>query len=85
MSDGSAAASGGSPPADNPPRICSARGCRAAAVWALHWNNPRLHTAQRRKTWLACAEHRRALGDFLGARGFLREVTPAEGSPTLDT
>ncbi|MEU4470921.1 hypothetical protein [Micromonospora sp. NPDC023888] len=65
--------------------VCSARGCRAAAVWALEWNNPRLHNADRRKTWLACAEHRTSLGDFLDARGFLRGVTAVPGSPTLDT
>ncbi|MEV1017361.1 MULTISPECIES: hypothetical protein [unclassified Micromonospora] len=64
--------------------VCSARGCRAPAVWALEWNNPRLHTADRRKTWLACAEHRDTLGAFLDARGFLRTVTPVSGSPTLD-
>ncbi|MFF3869711.1 hypothetical protein [Micromonospora sp. NPDC001898] len=70
-------------PADAAP-ICSARGCRAPAECALRWNNPRLHTADRRKTWLACADHRSSLGDFLDARGFLREVTPLAGSPTLD-
>jgi len=55
---------------------CSAKGCRAPAVWALRWNNPKLHTPERRKTWLACAEHRETLGNFLELRGFLREVTP---------
>ena len=55
---------------------CSAKGCRAAAVWQLHWNNPKIHTPERRKTWLACDEHRTTLGAFLDARGFLREVTP---------
>ncbi|NYG55817.1 hypothetical protein [Nocardioides perillae] len=53
---------------------CSARDCRADAVWALQWNNPRLHPPERRKTWLACETHRDSLGDFLGARGFLRET-----------
>ena len=56
---------------------CSARGCTAEAVWALRWNNPRLHTPERRKTWLACEEHRESLSSFLGARGFLRDVEPA--------
>lgn len=74
---------------DTPPylaeAVCSARGCRAPAVWALRWNNPRLHDADRRKTWLACPEHRPTLGDFLAARGFLREVEPFTPSPTLDT
>ncbi|MEO3743186.1 hypothetical protein [Plantactinospora sp. B5E13] len=73
-----------SSPGEVPP-ICSARGCRTAASWALRWNNPRLHEADRRKTWLACTEHRQFLGDFLGARGFLREVAPVDRSPTLDT
>ncbi|GAA4683572.1 hypothetical protein [Phytohabitans rumicis] len=54
---------------------CSARGCQRSAVWALRWNNPKLHTPDRRKTWLACEEHREHLSDFLSARGFLREVT----------
>jgi hypothetical protein len=67
---------------DSEPRcttpVCSARGCRATAVWALRWHNPRLHDTDRRKTWLACAEHRQSLGDFLGARGFLREVAPVD-------
>ena len=56
--------------------VCSARGCQAAARWALAWNNPRLHTPDRRKTWVACDDHRVSLSDFLTVRGFLREVTP---------
>jgi hypothetical protein len=42
----------------------------------LRWNNPKLHEPDRRKTWLACADHRETLGQFLGDRGFLREVAP---------
>jgi len=57
--------------------ICSAKGCRATARWALRWNNPSLHEPQRRKTWLACEDHREHLSEFLGVRGFLREVEPA--------
>src|SRR5215813_13184933 len=53
------------------PLRCSAKGCRNAAGWALHWNNPKLHTADRRKTWLACDEHRESLSQFLAARAFL--------------
>jgi hypothetical protein len=55
---------------------CSAKGCRAAAVWQLRWNNPKLHTPDYRKTWLACVDHRTTLGEFLEVRGFLREVSP---------
>ena len=56
--------------------VCRARGCRAAAHWALLWNNPKLHTPDRRKVWLACGEHRAPLEKFLGARGFLRATVP---------
>jgi hypothetical protein len=62
-------------PAEEPLR-CSARGCTQAARFALRWNNPKIHPPERRKTWLACAEHRASLGEFLTARGFLREVDP---------
>jgi len=55
---------------------CSAKGCRASATWQLLWQNPKLHAGDRRKTWLACDDHRRSLGEFLSARGFLREVQP---------
>jgi hypothetical protein len=54
--------------------ICSARGCTAPAVWELLWNNPKLHTPDRRKIWLACEDHKDSLSDFLGARSFLRDV-----------
>lgn len=54
--------------------VCSAKGCRAAAVHALLWNNPGLHAAGRRKVWLACDAHRDHLAEFLGARSFLRGV-----------
>ena len=57
---------------------CSAKGCRAAAGWVLAWNNPRLHTPDRRKTWAACDEHRDSLGGFLQVRGFLRDTVPLE-------
>ena len=56
--------------------ICSAKGCRASAQWALRWNNPKLHTLDRRKVWLACDEHREHLSTFLSARSFLRDVVP---------
>jgi hypothetical protein len=53
-------------------------------VWALAWNNPRLHAPDRRKTWLACDEHRASLSDFLDRRQFLRAVERLPGTPTLD-
>ncbi|MEU7160998.1 hypothetical protein [Streptomyces chrestomyceticus] len=63
-------------PAGTP--VCSAKGCRADAVWVLAWNNPKLHTPERRKTWLACEEHREHLSNFLGLRGFLKDVVTLE-------
>ena len=42
----------------------------------LRWNNPKLHTPDRRKVWLACDEHRESLSQFLAARGFLKDVVP---------
>lgn len=56
--------------------ICSGRGCRADATWGLLWNNPKLHTPERRKVWLACDDHREHLSTFLDARGFLQSVVP---------
>lgn len=65
--------------------ICSAKGCRADAVWVLAWNNPKLHTPERRKTWLACEEHREHLSSFLDVRSFLKEVvTLAEWESRAD-
>lgn len=55
---------------------CSAKSCRRAATWQLIWNNPRLHTPEREKTWLACGDHRESLAQHLGVRGFLRRVEP---------
>lgn len=54
--------------------MCSAKGCSAEATFDLQWNNPKIHTPDRRKHWLACADHRDSLGAFLSARGFLKEI-----------
>jgi hypothetical protein len=67
---------------DDESPICSAKGCTDSARWVLAWNNPKLHTPDRRKTWMACDEHRVTLGEFLGARGFLKEVTAVESPAT---
>lgn len=61
--------------------VCSAKGCRQQAEWGLRWNNPRLHTEERRKTWLACEAHRQHLEHFLSARSFLRETIPISELP----
>ena len=63
--------------------VCSAKSCQLGAVWALLWNNPKLHTPERRKVWLACDEHRESLSEFLGARSFLIEVVPHQPGADL--
>ncbi len=54
--------------------ICSAKGCREEAAWGLLWNNPKIHTPERRKVWLACDGHREQLDHFLSLRGFLKDT-----------
>lgn len=63
------------------PLVCSAKACRNTATWAHLWNNPRLHTPDRRKVWLACDEHRTSLGEFLSVRGFLVATVVADAIP----
>ena len=58
--------------------VCSAKGCRQAARHVLVWNNPKLHTPGREKTWVACDDHRASLSEYLSVRGFLRRVDPLE-------
>ena len=56
--------------------LCGAKGCRTDAAYGLLWNNPKLHTPERRKTWLACEDHRVSLSYFLSVRGFLKDTVP---------
>ena len=59
---------------------CSRAGCRAPAVWRIDWRNPRIHTEDRRKSWVACDEHVGYLREFLAARSFPVEVTALESA-----
>ncbi|HWM33988.1 MAG TPA: hypothetical protein VNR36_07090 [Pseudolysinimonas sp.] len=52
------------------PVRCSAAGCTASAAWRVNWRNPRIHTRDRVKVWLACDAHRGTLADYLTTRGF---------------
>jgi hypothetical protein len=61
------------------PVRCSAKGCTEPAEWLLVWNNPRLHTPEREKTWTACDRHREPLSHHLAIRSFLRRVDPLAG------
>lgn len=58
------------------PPTCSRAGCREPAAWNVNWRNPRIHTAERVKVWLACDEHRAYLHDYLATRDFPVIVTP---------
>lgn len=60
----------------DPPATCSRAGCRAAASWRVEWRNPRIHSPERRKVWVACDEHRDFLRDYLAARDFPVAVLP---------
>lgn len=55
---------------------CSRAGCRLDAAWNVNWRNPRIHTLDRVKVWLACDEHADYLRDYLSTRGFPVVVTP---------
>lgn len=61
--------------ADDAP-ICSARGCREDAKWAVIWNNPKIHTPDREKVWVACDAHKGSLSDYLRIRSMLIRVDP---------
>jgi len=58
---------------------CSRAACRAPATHHVVWRNPRIHSAEREKIWLACDEHVEYLRDYLVARDF--PVTVREGVP----
>jgi hypothetical protein len=62
---------------------CSAAGCPAAAAWRVNWRNPRIHTADRVKVWLACDAHRDTLRDYLATRGFPVLVTALDAPADL--
>ncbi|HWV26132.1 MAG TPA: acetone carboxylase [Aeromicrobium sp.] len=59
--------------------ICSSKGCTAPARHRVRWNNPKIHTPDRRKIWLACDDHEETLRVFLSARGFYRDTVPVDG------
>lgn len=55
---------------------CSRSGCQQPATVRLLWNNPKVHTPERRKVWLACSEHENWLRNFLTERNFFKEALP---------
>lgn len=57
-------------------RLCSRKACRQGATMQLLWNNPKIHTPERRKIWLACDEHVAWLEDYLQSRSLWKETLP---------
>lgn len=55
---------------------CSRADCEASAEWNVNWRNPKIHTPDRVKVWLACSDHVDYLREFLAARNFPVIVTP---------
>jgi hypothetical protein len=60
------------------PTRCSSAGCTTDAAWRVNWRNPRIHTPDRVKVWLACDAHHDTLRDYLATRGFPVVVTPLD-------
>ncbi|MGH3560642.1 MAG: hypothetical protein ACRDTN_02250 [Mycobacterium sp.] len=42
------------------------------------WNNPKIHTPERRKVWLTCDDHRQYFRDYLSSRNFLKNEVPVD-------
>ena len=70
--------------ADAAPDVCSRAACRAGATWRIDWQNPRIHTGDRWKTWLACDEHVEYLRGFLEARSFRVRVASFHSTTAPD-
>ncbi|MCW4464944.1 acetone carboxylase [Glutamicibacter sp. MNS18] len=79
---------GGAPVAER--LVCSRKGCRDDAAYKLLWNNPKIHTPERRKTWLACPGHRDWLETYLRERLLYKQTLPIqdaaqpEAAPSTD-
>lgn len=49
---------------------CSRADCHAAPTEQVVWRNPKIHSTDRQKVWLACDEHAGFLYDYLASREF---------------
>ncbi|GAA2247398.1 hypothetical protein GCM10010401_21450 [Rarobacter faecitabidus] len=58
------------------PQICNSKRCTEPAEFAVRWNNPKVHTPDRRKIWAACPGHVDHLQRFLELRGFWLDTVP---------
>jgi hypothetical protein len=55
---------------------CARAECTADATFQVNWRNPRIHTPERIKVWVACDDHVEFLREYLDSRGFPVVVTP---------
>lgn len=60
--------------------MCSRAGCTNPAAWRVQWRNPRIHSEDRVKVWLACDDHQEYLREYLAARDFPVAVFPADAA-----
>ena len=74
----------GAPVPDGAP-ICSRKGCRSEAQWQLLWNNPRIHTPERRKAWASCPDHVEWFEEYLRNRGLWKETLPLTADRPMET
>jgi hypothetical protein len=54
---------------------CARANCTSDASWQVNWRNPRIHSLDRIKVWVACDEHVEFLRDYLASRSFPVVVT----------
>ena len=68
------------PPADSvgDALTCSRAACRNDATWGMLWNNPKIHTPERRKVWLTCDNHHEYFRSYLTTRNFLKQEVPVQ-------
>lgn len=67
--------------AGGPPK-CSRKGCRTTATTQLLWNNPKIHTPERRKIWIACDDHADWLENYLSERLLFKQRLPLSAPVT---
>ena len=60
---------------------CARAGCIDDASWQVNWRNPRIHSTDRIKVWVACDEHVQFLQEYLDSRGFPVVVTTLGAMP----
>ena len=59
-------------------KVCSRTECNSQVAWFVLWNNPKLHSPDKIKTWGSCNEHLDYFISYLTIRGFFLRKEPAE-------